>query len=367
VQGLACGYYGIFGGLVAGLGIVWFGVADRRWRQWRFWALASLAAILAMAVIAPFFAPYVAIQEAGFSRSLEETRRYSADWRGYLVSPLWIHRPIVDLISASGSWGEVLFPGFLPIGFAAVAILRALRRRQDDAAPLTSSTVWFYATLALLAGWASFGPDAGLYTLLHEQLPFFSMLRAPSRFGLLVTMAIAILGGAGLAGLERRLTGRTRRLVVGGVIALAVAQSSPGGLSVTEIEPLPLAYERLASLPRAPVAEFPFWIAGSERHRHTEYMLWSTYHWQPLINGYSDHIPAEMFADMQRLATFPAVDAWRALRDHQARYVVIHWQMISDTAALRALADAVRGPLQLHLRAIVDRPDVSLFEIVSWP
>ena len=49
----------------------------------------------------------------------------------------------------------------------------------------------------------------------------------------------------------------------------------------------------LASLPKAPMIELPYWATSIDFHRHAEYMLASTAHWQPLINGYSDHIPQD--------------------------------------------------------------------------
>jgi hypothetical protein len=366
LQGLACGYYGIFGGLIAGFGVVWFGIAARRWRDWRYWTMAASAAAVALLLIGPFFAPYVAVQEAGFERTLDEARMYSAGWRSYLVSPLWNHRWIVNLIRETGMWREVLFPGLLPLVFTGVAVARGLAARGSSPVPMSRRVIGFYLALAGLGLWASLGPDAGLYLALHETMPFFSMLRAPARFGLIVTMALAILGGAGFASLERILSGRTRRLAIAGVLLLAVARSSVGGLALTEIRPVPLAYARLASLPRGAVAEFPFWASSADRHRHTEYMLWSTYHWQPLINGYSDHIPADWFEDLPRLAAFPSDDAWRALRDRGARYVVVHWHAIDD-AGKQTLAEAIRGPLLQHLRPVVDEPDITLYEIVSWP
>ena len=126
-----------------------------------------------------------------------------------------------------------------------------------------------------------------------------------------------------------------------------------------------MAYQRLASLPDGPVAEFPLFTGGQERYRHTEYMLWSTLHWKPPLNGYSDHIPAESYAERAKLATFPEPLAWDALREHDTRYVLGHWRFMSgpDIQAMRSrLAD-----LQRCLRPVIDASDVSLFEIVSWP
>jgi hypothetical protein len=131
------------------------------------------------------------------------------------------------------------------------------------------------------------------------------------------------------------------------------------------VPPTPAAYRRLASLPASPVAEFPFFIGGGERYRHTEYMLWSTLHWKPMLNGYSDHVPRDAYEDEVKLARFPEPVAWDVLREHDVRYVVVHWRFMSgdDVAFTRSRL----GDLQRFIRPIVDASDVSLYEIVSWP
>jgi hypothetical protein len=82
IAGLACGYYGIFAGLAAGLGVLWFGLTNRR-RDVTYWLGGLAAAAVAVAVVAPFFLPYVGIQAEGFGRTLAEARPNSADWRAY--------------------------------------------------------------------------------------------------------------------------------------------------------------------------------------------------------------------------------------------------------------------------------------------
>ena len=47
--------------------------------------------------------------------------------------------------------------------------------------------VLLYSILTVAAAWASFGPAAGLYAVLYRLVPTFSFLRAPSRFGLVVS------------------------------------------------------------------------------------------------------------------------------------------------------------------------------------
>jgi len=117
-------------------------------------------------------------------------------------------------------------------------------------------------------------------------------------------------------------------------------------------------------MPRAPVAEFPFFKDASDRLRHTEYMLMSTFHWQPLINGYSDHTPTGFAADAGALASFPSPEAWAVLRARGVRWVVVH---LNDYPA--GVGPVLRKQLQAmpdRLRLVVDEHPVSLYEVI-WP
>jgi hypothetical protein len=82
-----------------------------------------------------------------------------------------------------GSWRDVLFPGFVPIGLAIAAVTRACRSDARQSLPVRPHVVGFYLAIGMFAMWASFGPDAGLYGALYYTVPFFSLLRAPARFG----------------------------------------------------------------------------------------------------------------------------------------------------------------------------------------
>src|SRR5688572_31281927 len=64
---------------------------------------------------------------------------------------------------------------------------------------------------------------------------------------------------------------------------------------------------------------FPYTTLFRSFHLHTRYMLNSTTHWQPLVNGYSDHTPAEFRTMAVRLASFPSRDAFDALREKRDR------------------------------------------------
>lgn len=224
LQGLACGYYGIMGGLIAGFGVLWFSRFEGRWREWRYWVLAILAAVLALAIISPFYGPYSEVRASGFGRTLDDARLHSVRWRSYLASPRIFDQWLLPII---GSWREVLFPGLLPVLFTIFAITRWVRRRTVPVLP-TQGVRGFYLAFGALGVWASLGPDGGLYTVLHETLPFFSLLRAPARFGLLVTLMCAVVGASSFVWIERRLQGRARTIVVAGVLLAVVVRSSVG-------------------------------------------------------------------------------------------------------------------------------------------
>ena len=82
-------------------------------------------------------------------------------------------------------------------------------------------------------------------------------------------------------------------------------------LPLPEAAPVNPVYRWLATARPGPVVEFPFFYNRSDFPRHAEYMLYSTYHWQPLVNGYSDHIPQE-FRDMViPLSSFPTGGEFR--------------------------------------------------------
>ena len=78
------------------------------------------------------------------------------------------------------------------------------------------------------------------------------------------------------------------------------------------------------SAERGPVVELPFYFLGHERYLQTRYMLASTTHWQPLVNGYSDFIPGDFFEGARLLENFPDDAGLAWLRARNTRYVVFH-------------------------------------------
>ena len=361
-QGLACAYYGIFGGLAIGVASLVLAVTRRRWREWQYWAGIGGAAVVSIGLTVPFFLPYIALQrETGFARTLDGARTYSANAAAWAASGAWAHRWWLDAIP---SRTEVLFPGFLALILGLAGAWIGLRRpATSDGLRPDRGVVLSYAIIAALSFWITFGPKAGLYSVLYDTLPVFSFLRAPARTGILVSLSLAVLASVAIARLlERR---RHAAWIAAGLLVLAIADLVQAPLGLREAAPTAAAYQALARQPVAPVAVFPFWARGSDFHGHAEYMLASTAHWQPLINGYSDHIPQDFRDNSQVLRGFPTPQSFALLERLGARYVVFHLNLYPAPSF-----DEVTGKIEQYsnyLRPLETSGDVWLFEIVGWP
>jgi hypothetical protein len=363
VQALSCAYYGIFAALMVGLGTLWFAGSRHAWRSVRYWTAVAVAAAVSLALTLPFFLPYLDVQREGFARSLDDARTYSANTGAWLASSAWAHRWWLPYIEG---FSETLFPGVVATALGIAGAWRVLARRTvaGAAAPLARDVAGYYVTVAVLAGWATFGPDAGLYTLLYETVPVFAFLRAPARMGLMTTLALVVLAGAVLAPWLRARPRPWAWTVL--VAALAAAELNAAPLTVLrEAPPVPAAYRALAGLPRGAVAEFPYFYRRTDFPRHAEYMLGSTVHWMPLINGYSDYIPPEWRRTVLPLSSFPTREAFGILGRLNARYVVFHLRSYDRRSRERVL-QRIQEYGQ-YLRAIVQEDDVWLYEIVGWP
>ena len=352
IQALFCGYYGIFAILLVGFGVLVFATTRRLWGSPRFWTAIATAAAISLAIVGPAFVPYLRVQGEGFGRSLGAAASFSANWSAYLASSSHAHVWMLALIPRPS---ESLFPGFVILGFGAAGAWIARRHRGGE-------LLWFYGGLAALAFWASFGPRAGFYSALYHLIPLFSWMRAPARFGLIVTLAFCVFAGLALS----TLFARTRLATA---VAIALVVLTAGELATTwpmpEVEPIEPVYRVLARLEPGPVIEMPFWYLESMYPRHAYYMLQSTRHWMPLVNGYSDYLPPDFLDHVMTLAAFPSRPALKLLEPDRVRYAIIHrYWYGADTWAT---VEPRMRELQQYLKPIYKGEGTELYEIVGFP
>ena len=303
------------------------------------------------------YMPYDQLRAAtGFTRTLDDARAYSADWRSYLVANAHAHSGMLPWLKP---WADVLFPGYLATGLGLLGLgLLSVRSRG-----IAHDIPIFYAVIALGAFWASFGPSAGLYTVLYQVMPAFSLMRAPARFGVIVVFALSTLTAFAVAWLAN---GRRHGNWMAGLLTVAAL----GELAIIPIDwrqapPVPAAYRLLATLPRGPVVELPFFYQRHDFPRHTIYMLFSTYHWQPLVNGYSDYIPADFREMVIVVSSFPARDSFKRLEPIGPRYAVFHMNMYDRVN--RPRVEARIHEFSQYRKPLIRDGDVWLCEITGWP
>ena len=192
-----------------------------------------------MALIAPFFLPYMQMQEAtGFQRTL--SGQYSANLGAWLISSAWAHRwwaPYLRHPARCLSWhsGDHCLASW------------ARKRLTDppDADDRRRDVAWYYIGLAIFTFWITFGPEGrSLHAALQHRpgvlVPAGALPRRHCRH--------AVPGRARGAGVhcpdaERAPTRRSPAAV------LASADLYRAPLRDAKAPPLPHVYRTLATLP----------------------------------------------------------------------------------------------------------------------
>ena len=335
-QGLTSGYslaFTLFGMAGAALARV------REWWPRRVPHLAA-AALVAALTVAPFLVPYwLNYREQGLSRPLDRAGRYAAHWIDYVTSASRLHlnTPLRVGYETERDRREKFFPGVVATLLTATALVAGVAWRDRRARMCLA--------LGITGLVLSFGPRTPLYPWLYEYVPLLQGLRIIARFGWLVLVAAAVLAGFGLAWLRGRAMSRwplRQRLVSVGAIGLVVvahAEALQAPFEYHPFEGIPRAYDVVAELPgHAVLAEFPFFDPPLF-HGNAIYMLNSTAHWKPLLNGYSGFAPRSYRRMARALDRFPDARALDALRAAGVTHVVVHLDEYEDDEDIAGAID----------------------------
>jgi hypothetical protein len=327
---LACGYHGIIAAAVMPpMLLVLF------WGRWGRIKAGALAGVLAGLALLPSYVMHErALAPERYARGTEETILYSAPVEAFLATSAWnrLYGETTDAFRTVGP--NNLFPGLvLPLVVLAGALAIA-RRRERPSREAIALAVLLVAAVAVALGprVRAFGHDLGPgpWAALRDAVPVFRMIRVTSRAGAFFALPLAMLGAMALVRL------RPRPLVLAGVVA--------AGLAETLIVPIPMprwsrlvdtreeappVYRWLAEQPgRDAIAELPMLdVYGLERKpafHESVYMVYSTLHWKPLVNGYAGIEPRQYVQIRELSLRFPAPEFLAAVRATGARYVVVH-------------------------------------------
>jgi hypothetical protein len=327
----------------------------------------GIALVLGGGLLGWLALPYLSLQPGGST----EAAGLSADLKGYLMPPLntWLGQRLPAAWEPREIWGErTIYVGLTTLLLAMAGLWKWGRESFLEDTGRVSSRNDSRPHLAVLLTGAialaiSFGPSAGgwsPYDLL-SQLPGFSLLRAPARLALLVMMALALLAAIGVATIRPPL-GRWGTaacvLLSAGILFESYVVNFPGGKP--KPFPIPSAYAHLATLPAGAVLSLPAYRATPEAFRDSDYLYFSTAHWQRIVNGYSRQEPPAHAELMETVTHFPAAHALERLRQIRVRYVVVNSERASE---LRPAIDAARNAP--GVRVLGDFGSDVLFEIAQ--
>ena len=311
-QTLCSIYYGVFLSLYLGVAAIILLVLHAETRR-RAAALTPLMAIPLVAVLAIYGPAYSQTRLQHGARDVSEITTYSATPSDFLrVTPDNRLRGRPD--SGPAPDERTLYPGTATLILAAAAF-----------APPVAPSTWMYLALTAFSVDAALGMNGLLFPLLHQVAPPLTSLRAPARFGALVLLSLSVLAGYGAAKIIAvRPQVATALVVVATIWCVAEFWSAPIGVRLNQ-EPATEAHRWLSSQPPGTVVvELP--VPRSDRLwlNETTYVIRSTHHWQPLVNGYSGYAPGEYLVTLDHLSGFPDERSIARLRELGVRFVLLN-------------------------------------------
>lgn len=305
----------------------------------------ALAAIVTALVALPVVIPYrrVAVEQH-MVRSLENVRQFPATLTGYLAATGRLHFSTWSARFA-GSPVDTFFPGVVAIVLSVYALWHALRRRENR------TRVLMLVGTGIVGFVLSLGLKTPLYGWLYAVFPPMQGLRAAARFGNLFLLSIAMLAGLGLAGLRQAHSGSRWILsVCVAAVVLVNVEALRAPFEFRRFEGVPRIYHLLAMEPNPVVlVETPFYPAHAA-FENAEYMLNSTAHWRPLMNGYSGYTPASYRRIAWTFWNFPRQDAIQAMREAGVTHFTVHPDRLG-----RSAIDVIQS--------LSRRPDVELLAV----
>ncbi len=312
LQVLSSIYYGIFLATVLPLVGVLLLLGLERPQALRALRALALGGGAAAIICSLYALPYLATRKQVGERPVDEIARFSARPYDYLTGTP-NNRLYSDVFPGRGE--RRLFPGMLPLLLGITGVfLRAPTR------PVIAYLIALVAAFEMSLGLHSY-----IYRFLYDHVPVFSGLRATARWGIFVIMFLAVLAAFGYAALRQSVSFAARRvlLVIVPCVLLIEYYVAPLELVAYANSPPPL-YEFLAQLPPGVVAEFPTPGDRDLPAPEAQYAYMSTFHWKPLVNGYSGYYPTSYLRRLQALRSFPDDSSLNVLRGAGVNYVVVH-------------------------------------------
>jgi hypothetical protein len=271
---------------------------------------------------------------------------------GYVASYSRLHDWLWNS-AAPREFPDAYFPGIVVSLLAAAGVAMGGTGRAR-------ARVLALVALCLTGVLLSLGTRTPLYGWLYAAFPPMSALRAAARFGVLFLLGVAVLAGFGLTALRARLPQRLGRIIAIVALIAVTVEALRAPFQYTPFRGIPGTYSLLAKEPgRVVLVEVPFY-PPQVIFQNAEYVLSSTAHWRPLMNGYSGYTPATYRQYVEDFWNFPDPRAVDAMRAAGATHLMLHPKRFEADAA-DTLRQALANP-SLE-RIAVSRDEITLFRI----
>lgn len=312
-------YFGMFltayvAAFVAVLAVVWR-------RGWRPIAFATGALAMGVVLALPLARAYAQSQPERGTRPIGAVEEYSARLDDYLQPD---HRSAMYGTIPFGKRDPErnLFPGVTPIVLAAAGAVPPLSAAR--LAVLMAGVVAFDGSLGLNGHW---------YPLAYDLLPPLKSVRVPARFALLVGLTLAVLAGFGVDRLCRRFSSTSARRVAVAVMTAAIFVDLSPDLSLQPVwrHPPPI-YGSLESARDVVLFEYPIHPNHDWFAENIPYMYFSTWHWTPMVNGYSGFAPQSYRDLAEETAGFPRGQTVEYLKGIGVTHVGLHCALWDELA-----------------------------------
>ena len=246
------------------------------------------------------------------ARSPGEVLEWSAGLRSYLA----VSESNRFYASFPRGWDEnSLFPGFVPPLLALAGLVLVRPRR----------TAIIYAAGLALAFDMSLGLNGVIYPWLYKYAGVFSGLRAPARASIFFLLFLGALAARGAAAVLGRLSPRVRPYARSGAGRPRAPRYWVAPLRLiaypTQLSPLD---QFLRHRPDGPIAHFPMPRAFQMPGPDPQYLYGSTFHWKPIVNGYSGYYPPSYLRRLRAVQSFPDARSVGHLLGEGVRYLVVH-------------------------------------------
>jgi len=334
LQLLSSIYYGVFLATLLGLTVLLLLCGLRRDRLKKGFVALLVGGALSIALIGPYAMLYLTTREHVGERSQDQVNMFSAHARNYTIATE--DNYLYGAASARAGRPELrLFPGILPVLLAVVGLL--LVRPSNEA---------LVYLLALVAAFEmSLGMRGYSYAFLYHHVPIFSGLRAPARFGVFVLFFLGVLAAYGQAAIEKALPRAWRMLLAAAICAVLMLEYWVAPLRLVPYpNTAPPLYAWLARQHPGVIAELPIPHPEALPGAEARYAYMSTFHWMPMVNGYSGYYPPSYLDQLARLRHFPATPSIAALWRTGVRYVIVHAYLYSPDEARAVLSELAANP-----------------------